>query len=95
MALLPGLIVLAQSEDLNSATLSQVIILLAAAQRPYLLGELATLLDAPPPRVSRSIDVLEDRGLVETELNPADRRQSFVRATHKGVALARRGERNV
>ena len=92
MALLPGLVVLAQSEDLNSATLSQVIILLAAAQQPYLLGELATMLDAPPPRVSRSIDVLEARGLVESTPNPDDRRQRFVRATRKGWELARRGE---
>lgn len=58
--------------------------LLADADRPLRLGELATRLDVEAPHVSRQIQRLEKAGYVERVPDPDDRRAQLVRPTATG-----------
>ncbi|MVU78694.1 MarR family transcriptional regulator [Nocardia sp. ET3-3] len=58
--------------------------LLADADEPMRLGELATRLDVEAPHVSRQIQRLEKAGYVERVADPGDRRAQLVRPTASG-----------
>ncbi|MFJ9368214.1 MarR family winged helix-turn-helix transcriptional regulator [Nocardia sp. NPDC101769] len=58
--------------------------LLADADEPMRLGELATRLDVEAPHVSRQIQRLEKAGYVERVPDPDDRRAQRVRPTASG-----------
>ncbi|QLY32086.1 MarR family winged helix-turn-helix transcriptional regulator [Nocardia huaxiensis] len=58
--------------------------LLADADEPLRLGELAARLDVEAPHVSRQIQRLEKSGHVERVADPDDRRAQRVRPTAKG-----------
>lgn len=53
---------------------------------PLTLGRLASLEQVTPPTVSKLVDKLEDRGLVEREFDPTDRRVCRVVVTPAGAA---------
>lgn len=57
---------------------------LADAEEPMRLGELATRLDVEAPHVSRQIQRLEKAGYVERVADPDDRRAQRVRPTEAG-----------
>ncbi|MEC3913044.1 MarR family winged helix-turn-helix transcriptional regulator [Nocardia sp. CDC160] len=59
--------------------------LLADADEPMRLGELATRLDVEAPHVSRQIQRLEKAGFVERVADPDDRRAQRVRPTASGI----------
>ncbi|MEC3954766.1 MarR family transcriptional regulator [Nocardia sp. CDC153] len=59
--------------------------LLADADEPMRLGELATRLDVEAPHVSRQIQRLEKAGYVERVADPDDRRAQRVRPTAAGT----------
>ncbi len=56
---------------------------------PLPMRELCAALVTDPPYISVIVDDLEKRGLVEREVNPADRRSKLVRITSAGRAIAR------
>ncbi|WP_067562226.1 MarR family winged helix-turn-helix transcriptional regulator [Nocardia acidivorans] len=58
--------------------------LLADAEEPMRLGELATRLDVEAPHVSRQIQRLEKAGYIERIPDPDDRRAQRVRPTEAG-----------
>ncbi|WP_245568498.1 MarR family winged helix-turn-helix transcriptional regulator [Nocardia concava] len=58
--------------------------LLADADEPMRLGEVATRLDVEAPHVSRQIQRLEKTGYVERVADPDDRRAQLVRPTDSG-----------
>ncbi|MBL1074932.1 MarR family transcriptional regulator [Nocardia sp. 2] len=58
--------------------------ILADAEEPLRLGELATRLDVEAPHVSRQIQRLEKSGYVERVPDPDDRRAQRVRPTPQG-----------
>ncbi|UGT39443.1 MarR family transcriptional regulator [Nocardia yamanashiensis] len=60
--------------------------LLADAEEPMRLGELATRLDVEAPHVSRQIQRLEKAGYVERVPDPDDRRAQRVKPTERGRA---------
>ena len=66
---------------------------------PAATTELAKSLGVSVPTVSKSIDVLVERGWVERCADPADRRHTIVRLTPRGIrvtqAIRRRTERHV
>jgi DNA-binding MarR family transcriptional regulator len=63
---------------------------------PVTLGQLASAEQVRPPTISRLVATLERAGLVEREIDPADRRITRLKATAKGVKLLREGrERRV
>lgn len=63
------------------------------------MSELAGSLSVSVPTISKSIDVLEERGWVERCADPSDRRHTIVRLTANGLrvtaAMRRRTERHV
>ncbi|AYF79056.1 MarR family transcriptional regulator [Nocardia yunnanensis] len=58
--------------------------LLADADEPMRLGELATRLDVEAPHVTRQIQRLEKSGYVERVADPDDRRAQLARPTDSG-----------
>ena len=58
---------------------------------PLTLGELARAEQVRPPTISKLIVELEAQGLVEREVDPADRRIVRVRATPKGTKVLHEG----
>jgi DNA-binding MarR family transcriptional regulator len=54
---------------------------------PMTLGELAAAEDVQPPTMTKVVSKLEDRGLVQREVDPADRRVARVRVTDAGRTL--------
>lgn len=62
--------------------------LMRLAAGPAAMSELARHLAVSAPTVSKSIAVLADRGWVERWIDPADRRQTFVRLTAEGRRVA-------
>lgn len=60
---------------------------------PLPMGELGTGLMIDAPYTTVMVDDLEQRGLVQREVNPADRRSKLVRITAAGRAVARKAER--
>jgi DNA-binding MarR family transcriptional regulator len=56
---------------------------------PLPMRDLCAALVTDPPYITVIVDDLENRGLVEREVNPADRRSKLVRITTAGRAIAR------
>lgn len=54
---------------------------------PLRIGDLAAREKVQPPSMTRTIDVLEDRGLVERRGDPSDRRQVTVTISPRGREL--------
>src|SRR5213593_846046 len=63
---------------------AQVAALMRMKQAPVAMSELARHLGVSVPTVSKSIDVLVDRGWVERWVDPSDRRQTLARLTVEG-----------
>ena len=57
---------------------------------PVTLGELAALESVQPPTITRIVAGLEEQGLVQREVDPADRRISRVRMTSQARKLLER-----
>jgi DNA-binding MarR family transcriptional regulator len=60
---------------------------------PLPMRELGAALVIDAPYTTVIVDDLEDRGLVQRRINPADRRSKLVRITAAGRAMARKAER--
>lgn len=58
---------------------------------PITLGALADAEQVRPPTITRLVAALEVEGLVEREIDPADRRVARVKATPKGTRLLHQG----
>lgn len=58
---------------------------------PITLGALAAAEQVRPPTITRVVAALEAGGLVEREMDPADRRVVRVKATAKGTRLLHEG----
>lgn len=58
---------------------------------PITLGALATAEQVRPPTISKLVATLEEAGLVEREIDEADRRVMRVRATARGTRLLQEG----
>ena len=78
---------------------AQVAGLMRLKQAPAAMSELARHLGVSVPTVSKSIDVLADRGWVERWVDPSNRRQTIARLTPEGrrvtAALKRQSEKHV
>lgn len=61
-----------------------------AGGEPLPVGRLAQLVIAPQPTVTRQLDRMAKKGLVERVAHESDRRLALVRTTPAGEALARR-----
>lgn len=57
---------------------------------PLPMRDLGAALVTDPPYITVIVDDLEQRGFVEREVNPADRRSKLVRITSAGRAVARK-----
>ena len=84
----------ALSEDVQSQiwkssglTLGQMRGLRKLHGEPHSLGELATLLALPPASVTRLVDRLEERGLVERRRDDPDRRRVVAALKRKGEEI--------
>jgi DNA-binding MarR family transcriptional regulator len=77
----------------------QVAALMRLKQAPAAMSELARHLGVSLPTVSKSIDVLVERGWVERWIDPSDRRQTIARLTAEGrhvtAAMKKQAERHV
>jgi DNA-binding MarR family transcriptional regulator len=60
---------------------------------PLPMRDLASALVTDPPYVTVIVDDLEKRGLVERQVNPADRRSKLVRITAAGRVVARKAKK--
>lgn len=60
---------------------------------PLPMRDLANVLVTDPPYVTVIVDDLEERGLVERQVNPADRRSKLVRITAAGRTVARKAKK--
>lgn len=59
---------------------------------PLPMRDLGAALVTDPPYITVIVDDLEERGLVERQVNPADRRSKLVRITRAGRAVARKAD---
>src|SRR5512133_1139736 len=60
---------------------------------PITLGALASAEQVRPPTITKLVALLEEQGLVEREMDPADRRVVRVKATARGTRLLYDGRR--
>jgi DNA-binding MarR family transcriptional regulator len=60
---------------------------------PLAMRDLGAALVIDAPYTTVMVDDLEERGLVQRRVNPADRRSKLVRITTAGRAVARKAER--
>jgi DNA-binding MarR family transcriptional regulator len=67
---------------------AQMASLMRLSSGPAATSELARHLAVSVPTVSKSIDVLVDRGWVERWIDPSNRRQTIVRLTTEGRGVA-------
>jgi len=78
---------------------AQMASLMRLSAGPAAMTELARHLAVSVPTVSKSIDVLVDRGWVDRWVDPSDRRQTIVRLTREGrsvsAAMKRQSRRHV
>jgi DNA-binding MarR family transcriptional regulator len=78
---------------------AQVASLMRLKQAPAAMSELARHLGVSVPTVSKSIDVLAERGWVERWVDPSNRRQTIARLTPEGrrvtAAMKRQSEKHV
>jgi DNA-binding MarR family transcriptional regulator len=63
------------------------------ASGPLPMRDLAAALSIDAPYTTLVVDDLEQRGLVERQANPADRRSKLVRITTSGRAVSRKAEK--
>jgi DNA-binding MarR family transcriptional regulator len=68
-------------------TLAQARVLRKLAKEPRSLGQLGADLLLAPPSMTRLVDRLEERGLIERRRNDEDRRKVFVALTAEGRRL--------
>jgi DNA-binding MarR family transcriptional regulator len=59
---------------------------------PLPMRDLGAVLVTDAPYITVIVDDLEERGLVQREVNPADRRSKLVRITAAGRAVARKAD---
>ena len=76
-------------------TISQAAILYHCIAKAPTQQDICIALQAPAPRVTRTVDRLVELGLVERQQNRMDRKVSFVVATARGRALAKRWEEDL
>ena len=78
---------------------AQIGALMRLKMAPVTMSELARHMGVSLPTVSKSIDVLVERGWVERWVDPTDRRHTIVRLTAEGrrvtSAMKRQSERHV
>src|SRR5205823_13932113 len=75
----------------DSITPSQLSALVSIERAgPVTLGELASLESVQPPTMTRIVAGLEEQGLVQRDVDPADRRVSRVRMTQLARKLLER-----
>jgi DNA-binding MarR family transcriptional regulator len=60
---------------------------------PLTVSDLAAAEQVRPPTMTRIVTALQEAGLVEREIDPADRRVVRVRATPRGVTVLQEGRR--
>ncbi len=77
----------AQNYYLNTATLRDLACLIATSEGEPTIGELANYLASPLPGVSKTVDRLVHKNLVERVQMPSDRRKVFLRLTPRGTQL--------
>jgi MarR family transcriptional regulator for hemolysin len=68
-------------------TLAQARVLRRLAKQPQSLGQLGTELALAPPSMTRLVDRLEERGLIERRRDLDDRRKVVARLTDEGRRL--------
>lgn len=68
----------------------KALLVLSAEARPLLVGQLAEKLDFSLPTVSRVVDALVQRGLVDREVAERDRRARELTISGEGVAFVER-----
>ncbi len=68
-------------------SLTQVRALRRLAAEPKCLGQLGSELGLTPPSVTRIVDGLEERGLIERRRDASDRRRVFAAITPDGLRL--------
>lgn len=71
----------------SQLTLTQVRALRRLARGTKTLGELGAGLGLPPPSMTRIIDRLEERGLIERRRDPSDRRKVVAAILPAGLRL--------
>lgn len=72
----------------TSVSLTQISAMGTLRKRgPMCAGELATCERVQPPSMTKVLASLEERGLVQREAHPTDRRQVIVGITDAGIAL--------
>jgi DNA-binding MarR family transcriptional regulator len=71
----------------SQLTLTQVRALRRIAHEPKPLGQLASELRLTPPSLTRVIDRLEERGLIERRRDPSDRRKVVAAILPAGLRL--------
>ncbi|MFJ4828858.1 MarR family winged helix-turn-helix transcriptional regulator [Streptomyces sp. NPDC088747] len=67
-----------------------VLMTLRTADRPLRIGEIAERMQVVGPHVTRQVQELERRGLVDRVGDPSDRRSSLIKPTDQGAAAADR-----
>lgn len=82
---------LAVSSELGMSW-TRVLALKRLAIRPHTQRELAEQLAADPPYVTRILDDLQERGLLQRTTHPDDRRAKLVQLTRSGRVVARRAD---
>jgi DNA-binding MarR family transcriptional regulator len=70
-------------------TLAQLRVLRRLAKQPQSLGQLGAELSLAPPSITRLVDRLEERGLIERHRDAEDRRKVVARLTEEGRRLVR------
>ncbi|WP_134687444.1 MarR family winged helix-turn-helix transcriptional regulator [Brevibacillus migulae] len=68
-------------------TPKQVHILLEIGSNIYRHGDLAKVLNVDPSTLTRTLDPLVRAGIVNKELNPANRREVLIQITNKGKTV--------
>jgi DNA-binding MarR family transcriptional regulator len=71
-----------------SVTLTQLSAMSTLHKRgPMSAGELAACEKVQPPSMTKVLSSLEERGLVQRDAHPSDRRQAIIAITEAGIAL--------
>lgn len=68
----------------------QILVILYAAGEPRRVGEIAVEMQVEGPHVTRHVQRLEKKGLVERVVDPTDRRARLIGITREGAEIADR-----